>query len=143
MGGAKIFEVELFFAAAGWKQVSQLGKNGWTGQYRRGSHNLAIHSRSGVGDVVANLNGRGVIAECKKGPLITKPGSPERPLLATALGQALLFEADPSDIVGAAVLDTAAFRRIAEDWRVRPLLQRAGIGIWLVNRNGKVDGFSA
>lgn len=93
-----------------------------------------------IGDVEAWIGGRRVVAECKKGPLVKKPGSLEYPLLTTAIGQALLFKAEEDDILVAAVPDTSAFRRISEEWRQRPRLKRAGIQIVLVSRTGAVSG---
>src|SRR4051812_25392375 len=93
------------------------------------------HSRPGEGHVITAINGRRIIAECKKGPLARRPRSPEYPLLPTALGQALLFDVSADDIVIAAVPDTPVFRRLAEAWRKRPLVRRAGIRIVLVSRD--------
>jgi hypothetical protein len=80
------------------------------------------------------VNGRRIIAECKKGPLTEKPGSPEYPLLTTAIGQALLFDASETALVVAAVPDTPTFRRIAELWRHRSRLRASGIEIALISR---------
>jgi hypothetical protein len=142
VGDAVIFDIGRFMAATGWKQIKepQVGRNAWTGAYRRGDKTIRVHSRPGEGDVVATVDGRRIVAECKKGPLIRKPGSPEYPLLTTALGQALLFDVSANDIVVAAVPDTPGFQRLAEAWRNRPLVRRAGIRIALVARDGAVSG---
>jgi hypothetical protein len=92
--------------------------------------------------VEATVNGRRIIAECKKGPLVKKPGSPEYPLLTTAIGQALLFQASEGDLLVAAVPDTPTFGRIAAAWRERPRLKASGIEIALVSRSGAVSGLS-
>jgi hypothetical protein len=142
VGDAVIFDIGRFMAATGWEQIKepQVGRNAWTGAYRRGDKTIRVHSRPGEGDVVATVNGRRIVAECKKGPLVRKLGSLEYPLLTTALGQALLFEVSADDIVVAAVPDTPVFRRLAEAWRNRPLVRRAGIRIALVARDGAVSG---
>jgi hypothetical protein len=142
VGNAVIFDIGRFMAGTGWEQTKepQVGRNAWTGAYRRGDKTIRVHSRPGEGDVVATVDGRRIIAECKKGPLVRKPGSPEYPLLTTALGQALLFEVSADDIVVAAVPDTPVFRKLAEIWRSRPLVRRAGIRIVLVARDGAVSG---
>jgi hypothetical protein len=142
VGDAVIFDIGRFMAGTGWEQTKepQVGRNAWTGAYRRGDKTIRVHSRPGEGDVVATVDGRRIIAECKKGPLVRKPGSPEYPLLTTALGQALLFEVSADDIVVAAVPDTPVFRKLAETWRSRPLVRRAGIRIVLVARDGAVSG---
>jgi len=46
------------------------------------------------------------------------------------------------DIVVAAVPDTPVFHTLAESWRTRPLVKRAGIRIALVTRDGAVSGLS-
>ncbi|MFC4173721.1 hypothetical protein ACFOYU_16935 [Microvirga sp. GCM10011540] len=142
VGDAVIFDIGRFMAGTGWEQIKepQVGRNAWTGSYRRGNKTIRVHSRPGEGDVVATVDGRRIVAECKKGPLIRKPGSPEYPLLTAALGQALLFEVSADDIVVAAVPDTPVFRKLAETWRSRPLVRRAGIRIALVACDGAVSG---
>ncbi|MBJ6127535.1 hypothetical protein JAO75_19215 [Microvirga sp. BT325] len=142
VGDAVIFDIGRFMAATGWEQIKepQVGRNAWTGTYRRGDKTIRVHSRPSEGDVVATVAGRRIVAECKKGPLVRKPGSPEYPLLTTALGQALLFEVSADDIVVAAIPDTPVFRKLAESWRSRPLVRRASIRIALVARNGAVSG---
>lgn len=140
VGGVQIFALPEFLTQLGWQQITQSGKNAWSGAYERDGKRLTIHSKSGVGDVVARVNGARIIAECKKGPLIKKPGSPEYPLLTTAIGQVLLTRAEPNDVLVAAVPDTPAFRRIAAEWRERAGIKRAGINICLVARDGTVGG---
>jgi hypothetical protein len=142
VGDLLVFDIGRFMAGTGWEQIKepQVGRNAWTGTYRRGDKTIRVHSRPGEGDVVATVDGRRIVAECKKGPLVRKPGSPEYPLLTTALGQALLFHVAADDIVVAAVPDTPVFRKLAETWRSRPLVRRAGIRIALVARDGAVSG---
>lgn len=142
--GAEVFNIVEYLSVHGWDAVDRTPKsrNEWAAIYKRGSATMRIHSQSGLGDVVAMVGGVRVIAECKKGPLVKKPGSPEYPLLTAALGQALLFRAAQEDILVAAVPDTPTFRRIAADWRERPRLKSSGIQIALVNRNGDVSGLS-
>lgn len=140
---AEVFDIVGYLAGAGWVRDAEVtGKNAWATLYRRGNATLRVHSRSGQGDVEATVNGRRIIAECKKGPLVKKPGSPEYPLLTTAIGQALLFDADETDLLVAAVPDTPSFRRIADAWRNRPRLRASGIEIALVSRSGSVVGLS-
>jgi hypothetical protein len=142
VGDAVAFDIGRFMAGAGWEQIKapQVGRTTWTGAYRRGDKTIRAHSRPGEGDVVAQVNGRRIIAKCKKGPLVHKAGRAEHSLLAMALGQALLFDVSADDIVVAAVPDTAIFRRLAEAWRERPLVRRAGVRLALVHRDGAVSG---
>jgi hypothetical protein len=79
VGDAVIFDIGRFMAATGWQQIKkpQVGRNAWTGTYRRGDKTIRVHSRPGEGDVVAAIDGRRIGAVCKKGSLVRKPGSPE------------------------------------------------------------------
>jgi hypothetical protein len=142
IGDAALFDIGRFMAGTGWEQVKEprVGRNAWTGSYRRADKTIRVHSRPGEGDVITTINGRRIIAECKKGSLVHRPGSPEHPLLTMALGQALLSDVSADDIVIAAVPDTPVFRRLAEAWRNRPLVRRAGIRIVLVSRDSVVSG---
>ncbi|SCY98923.1 hypothetical protein [Microvirga guangxiensis] len=131
VGDAVNFDIGQFMAGTGWEQIKEphVGRNAWTGAYRRGDKIIRVHSRPGVGDVVATVDGRRIIAEFTKGPLVDKPGRTEHSLLRMALGQTLLFEVSADDIVVTAVPDTPAFRRVAETWRSPPHVRRAGIRI--------------
>jgi hypothetical protein len=141
-GNAIVFDIGRFMAGTGWEQIKepQVGRSTWTGAYRRGDKTIQVHSPPGEGNVVARVSGRRMIVECKKGPLVRKPGSPEYLLLTTALGQALPFDVPANDIVVVAMPDTPIFRRLAETWQERPLVKRAGIRIVLVARDGAVTG---
>jgi hypothetical protein len=140
VGGVEVFDIAGYLEWAGWVQErAGTGRNAWAGLYRRGPAALRVHSHSGKGDVEATVCGRRIIAECKKGPLVAKPSSPEYPLLTTAIGQALLFDAGEGDLVCAAVPDTPRFRKIAEQWRNRPRMRASGIEIALVARSGDVS----
>jgi hypothetical protein len=142
VGDAVVFDIGRFMAGTGWEPIKepQVGRNAWTGAYQRGDKTIRVHSRPGEGDVVAVVDGRRIAVECTKGPLVHKPGRAEHSLLTTALGQALLFEVSADDIVVAAVPDTPVFRKLAEDWRERPLVRRASLRIVLVARDGTVSG---
>ena len=142
LGDLQVFDIEGFLAVQSWQKTASEGSNRWTGTYKQSGKTLRVHSRSGLGDVVAVVGPNRLVAECKKGWLVPKKGSPERPLLATALGQALLLKVTENDLVIAAVPDTEASRKIATQWRERPLVKKAGIRICLVGQDGKVDGLS-
>jgi hypothetical protein len=144
VGDGDIFDIGRFMAATGWQPVKepQAGRNVWTGAYRRVDKTIRVHSRPGEGDVIATIDGRRIVAKCSRGPLARKPGHSERSLLTTALGEALLFDIAADDIVVAAVPDTPVLRMLAETWRRRPLIRRAGIRIALVARDGAVSGLA-
>jgi hypothetical protein len=142
--GEEVFDISGYLRSYKWELAvaNPESRNAWAAIYRRAGATMRVHSRSGVGDVETSIAGRRVIAECKKGPLVRKPGSPEYPLLTTAIGQALLLPTEGDDVTIAAVPDTPVFRRIAEDWRSRPKLKASGIQIVLVNRDGTVSGLN-
>jgi hypothetical protein len=142
VGDPIVFDIGRFMAWTGWEQIRepQFGRGARTGAYRRNDKTIRVHSRPGEGDVVATIDGRRVVAQCKKGPLVRKTGGPEYALLTAALGQALLFDVSADDIVVTAVPDTLVFRKLAEIWRSRPLVRQAGIRIALVARDGAVSG---
>jgi hypothetical protein len=144
VGDLLVFDIDRFMAGTGWEQTKkpQVSRNAWTGTYRRGDKTIRVHSRPGEGNVVAMIDGRRIVAQCSKEPLARKPGRAEPSLLTTALGEALLFDIGGDDIVVAAVPDTPVFRMLAETWRRRPLVRRAGIRIALVARDGAVLGLA-
>jgi hypothetical protein len=142
--GAEVFNIAGYLSAFGWELIERNAgsRNEWAATYRRREATMRVHSQPGIGDVAATIYGMRVIAECKKGPLVKKLGSQENPRLTSAIGQALLLDAEPDDLLVAAVPSTDAFRRLAVQWRERPRLRAAGIQIALVGRDGTVDGLS-
>ena len=139
--GDEVFPISAFLADMGWRQVKQIGQNDWRGWYERSGQRLWIHSRSGVGDVVAHVGAQRVRAECKGGPLVKLSGSKEYPRLRGTLGQVITVEeVDANDVLAVAVPGTPRFRKLAEKWREAPLVKRAGIQILLVDRDGTVEG---
>jgi hypothetical protein len=139
--GAEVFPIDAFMTAEEWTMTTRMGKNAWQGTYVREDHQLTIHSRSGVGDVVAVVADKRIRAECKGGPLVKKPGSREYPVLRGALGQIVTVEqVDGDDVLVVAVPYTPRFQRLADRWREAPLVRRMGIRIVLVGRDGMVEG---
>jgi hypothetical protein len=142
LGSKVIFPIDEFLTHHGWPQTAQDGKNKWQGTYEKSGKLLIVHARSGEGDVVANVDGKRIRVECKKGPLVKKPGSPEYPILREALGQVLTMEnVRPNDVLAVAVPNTNANAKLAGKWRDRPLVKRSKIRIVLVGRDGRVEGF--
>lgn len=136
------FPIIDFMKLSGWKSSKQTGR--WQGNYCCGTSEIGIeiHSQPGVGDVVAELkNGNILRVESKKGPLTLVSGSPEYPLLRSALGHLLtLDEVNQNDVIAVAVPKSARFPQLAERWRNAPLIKRCGIQILLVGRDNQVEG---
>jgi hypothetical protein len=141
VGRDRIFPIVAFLAETGWTQVRQRGSNAWQGDYVNGDQHLIIHSRPGVGDVVMQVGDQRVRAECKGGPLVRSPSSQEYPILRRALGQVITVQqVDRGDVLLVAVPQSPKLRELASRWRDAPLVQRAGIQIVLVGRDGSVEG---
>jgi hypothetical protein len=137
------FPVAAFLTSLGW-----LGSEAeqWQGCYRCRdiTSRIVVHSKSGVGDVVAELStGQRFRVECKKGPLVASASSSEYVLLRAALGHVVTSEElQETDILAVAVPNSERFRALSSRWRKAPLVQKCGIRILLVDSNG-VHGFDA
>ena len=140
IAGRRIFDIEGFLSTQRWKLARQQGQRPWHGIYGRRLQELHVSSASGTADVVLQLGNRRAVAECKGGPLVKKPGNPEHRILKEALGQALIWNGLPHDLVMVAVPDTPRFRKVASDWQQRPLVRLTGIQIALVAPSGTVSG---
>ena len=142
--GAKVhFELVPFLASIGWR-ADDVGPR-WQAVYRSEEHDasIRIHSQSGQGDVVANLeDGTTFFAEAKGGPLERSKSSDEYPILREALGQLLTLESvSQSPVLAVAVPHSAKFASLAERWRTAPLIVRSGIRILTVAPSGEVSGW--
>lgn len=135
---AKCFDIGGFLTGKRWEQKRPLGKNAWAGDYERAGKELEAHSRPGEGDVVIQLGGQRLVAECKKGPRQKSKNGQERRLLAEAIGQATKWHGKTNDLVFVAVPRTAEFQRVAGDWLRSILFQRTGIRIVLVGEDDSV-----
>jgi hypothetical protein len=109
---------------------------------RAATQQLHINSKSGTGDVVVQIGQWRVVAECKGGPLVKKRSSPEHRILKEVVGQAMLWNPEPNDLLIVAVPNTQWFQPLATTWRQAPLVRRVGIQIVLVSPDGGVSGFT-
>ncbi|EGR2435111.1 hypothetical protein AWJ09_12795 [Vibrio cholerae] len=142
VGSTIIFPIVEFLNAEGWIGLEQDEK--WQSKFinEEFSQGIIIHSASGEGDLVSNLtNGYTLRVESKKGPMVSKPGSKEYPLIREAIGQLMTVEyANEDDILAVAVPESPKFLDLARQWRDRPLMKHAGIHIITVNRNNRITG---
>lgn len=142
VGASSIFPIVEFLNAEGWIGVKQDEK--WQCKYnhKEYSQGIVIHSSSGKGDLVSNLkNGYKLRVESKKGPIVSKKGSREYPLIREAIGQLMTVEyAEDNDILAVAVPESTKFLELADQWRNRPLMKLAGINIITVNRKNQIKG---
>jgi hypothetical protein len=116
----------------------------WQGTYAHAQHrhHLVIHSRPGLGDVVAELvTGQTLRAECKKGSVVRSERSQEYPALREALGQLLTVEeVGDRDLFAVAVPHSSKTVALCGRWRQAPLVQRSGICLLTVSRDDEVFG---
>lgn len=135
------FKIKEFMHEHGWRNTGD--PDVWQADYvSQAGGRIRVHSKPGVGDVVAQLgSGDTLRVECKKGSLAKSKSSEEYPLVREALGQLLTMrEVAPDDILAVAVPRSPKFSELAERWREAPLIQRFGIRILTVGRDGKVEG---
>jgi hypothetical protein len=143
VGDNEIFPITDYLSERNWTQVEQRGSREWQGVYERDKQRLVIHARPGVGDVVATVGSMRLRAECKGGPLITRPGSREYRILWGVLGQLLTVEhIEDDDIMVAALPFSPKFSSLADRWRNRPLVINSKIEIVLIHRDGTVEGLN-
>ena len=137
--GRAVFPIRAFLRSEGWSQTRQKGKNPWQGSYRKGPKDLVIEAQPDLGDVIARVGSRRLIAECKAGNLVKKNGMPEYGRLYSALGQLVAKEGiQRRDILIAAIPDTERFRALVGEFKKRPLVRLTKIRFALVGR-GKVE----
>lgn len=136
------FPMRDFMATLGWAGDAQ-DRCQTTYRHRDHSAAIEIHSRPGLGDVVATLSdGIPFIAEAKKGPLARSKSSAEFPLLREALGQLLTIDELPENaMLAVAVPHSPKFVELASRWRKAPLVRRVGIHILTVSQDGSVAGW--
>lgn len=142
VGSTVIFPIIEFLNAEGWIGLEQVEKWQCKFIHEDFSQGIIIHSSSGEGDLVSSLtNGYTLRVESKKGPMVSKPGSKEYPLIREAIGQLMTVEyAKDDDILAVAVPESSKFLDLAVQWRARPLMKHAGIHIITVNRNNQITG---
>jgi hypothetical protein len=140
-GGQVIFHVPDFMQDQGWIMIEKPGPYEWLGTYEKSGRRLHISPNATGGDVVAKVGSKCIRAECKKGFLQKRTGSPENRLVHEAIGQLMTVkEADrEKDVFIVAVPLSEAHRRKC-DWQLRPLMQKVEISIVLVGRDGNVEG---
>jgi hypothetical protein len=136
------FPIVEFLNSFGWRSSEQSMR--WQCSYQHTTYKSAIvvHSSSGEGDLVVELNnGRKLRVEAKKGPLIRSKSSQEYPLIREAIGQLMTIElAHPNDLLAVAVPHSEKFAELANQWRNRPLMKNAGIHIITVRRDNSITG---
>jgi hypothetical protein len=127
----------------GFDRVSGLGKTSYGGVYRREKQTIKVTCKSGLGDVVARIDQRVLVAECKGGIINSQHAGQTSKLrrgLCEAVGLLLSRSLDGERHV-AVVPATQVTERIARRMLMRA--NAAGIEIALVDEHGAVRLASA
>lgn len=140
---AKQFDIAAYLSAQGFIRSEGLGATSYGGIYCRGPDAITVFPRSGLGDVVASVGGRKVIAECKGGVVNSTHGgvlSRTRSGLSELIGQLMVLPVDESQQIA-----VRPYTKTAEALAVRlaPRCQLAGIEIALVHEDGRLAFVSA
>lgn len=136
---AKLFDISDLLVRRGFHKTASIGKTSYRGRYVRDLNTITVNPKSGLGDVVALINGQRVVAECKGGTVNSShPGQKSRLRrgLSELIGQLMILpKGDEPQI--AVLPHTTEVQRQAFKMRDRCLL--AGIEIALVQQDGAVS----
>jgi hypothetical protein len=136
---AKIFDIGAFLARLGFQKSEGLGTTSYGGRYVRGSETVVIRPTPGLGDVLGEVAGRKVIAECKGGVINSTHAGQKSRLrrgMSELIGQLMVLPVDNSRQV-AVMPFTGEIARLAQ--RLAPRCDAAGIEIALVQADGRID----
>jgi len=132
---AKVHDIRAWLTSAGFACDS----DGCAGQYARGKGTITVAFQSGVGDVVGQVGGETIFAECKGGIVNTRhPGqrSKLRKGLCEAVGQLLGRKPLGGERQVAVAPYTPLTLSLAK--RMAPRAASVGIKIALVRPNGSI-----
>lgn len=134
----KQFDFAAWLLRREFAKVSSLGTTAYGGVYRNAAgQTITVHPKSGLGDVVAEVGGRIISAECKGGIINTRHSGQVSRLYKGLCETVGLLMATPSPGRQVAVVPlTEGTRRLAERLAARCAL--AGIEIALVGARGEV-----
>lgn len=135
---AKIFDIVRFMVLLGFTRAAPLGRTPYGGRYVRGAQTLIINPTSGKGDVVGEVDGRRVVAECKGGVVNSSHNgqrSRTRKGMSELIGQLMILPANGDRHV-AVLPETYDTARLAPILAVR--CAQVGIEIALIREDGSV-----
>jgi len=135
----KRFDIRSWLEAEGFTLTPAGGRTAYCGVYDRTLHKVTVQSRAGDGDVVATIEGRRIVAECKGGVVNSKHAGQKSKLrraVLEAVGQ-LLCRPQGDERQVAVVPDAPESRKWAK--RIALRAWAAGIEVALVDRKGGVE----
>ena len=134
---AKRFNIAGWLNARGFARSESFGSTSYGGTYARDEETVVVKPLSGVGDVVAEVDGIRVVAECKGGILNTRHAGQTSKLrrgLCEAVGLLMSTPREGRQI--AVVPNTETTLKLAK--KLAPRARDAGIEIALVDAQGNV-----
>ncbi len=140
----KRHDLKTTLEANGLKLIQPEGTTPYGGTYQQGNQTVRVTLRPGLGDVVAQLNEKKLIAECKGGIVNTRHAgqlSKLRKGLCEAVGLLMARPANPQERHVAVVPATPETKKVAN--RMCKRAAAAGIEIALVDENGLVNFVSS
>lgn len=135
---AKIFDIVGFLGRAGFALAEPLGMTAYGGRYVNGDQTIVVRPASGLGDVLGEVAGRRVIAECKGGVINTTHAGQKSRLrkgLSELIGQLMVLPVDGARQI-AVLPNTPDTVRLAQRLVARCSL--AGIELALVEIDGAI-----
>lgn len=136
----KRFDFTSYLAGRGFSLTKPMGSTAYGGIYEAADgRSILINPKSGLGDVIADMDGASFFAECKGGIVNTKHAgqvSRLRKGLAETIGQLMVVPLLEGQRQFAVVPRTPATQTVAKRLALRALA--AGIEIVLVDRDGTV-----
>jgi hypothetical protein len=135
---AKIFDIVGFLGRAGFALAEPLGTTAYGGRYVNGDQTIVVRPASGLGDVLGEVAGRRVIAECKGGVVNTTHAGQKSRLrkgLSELIGQLMVLPVDGARQI-AVLPNTSDTARLAQRLVARCSL--AGIELALVEVDGAI-----
>lgn len=136
---AKIFDIVGLLRRLGYEKSESIGTTSYGGRYVCGQNTIVVRPASGLGDVLAEVGGRKVIAECKGGVINSTHAGQKSRLrrgLSELIGQLMVLPIDDAKQV-AVLPHTAEVARLAQ--RLAPRCATAGIEIALVQSDGRIE----
>ena len=136
----KQFDAAKWLKSEGFIKISPLGRTRLGGEYRREGQTLVIYPCSGLGDVVARINGGDVKVETKGGLINSKYAGQVSKLrrgLQEAVGQLMSSPRDEGARLIAAVPSHPETEKVAQ--RLLERCNIVGIDIALLSADGTVD----
>lgn len=138
---AKIFEIVPFLTKLEFRRVAPVGRTLYGGRYVRGNQTIIVNPTSGKGDVVAEIDGRRIVAECK-GAVINSQHNGQRSRtrkgMSELIGQLMILPANGDRHI-AVLPETYDTLRLAPTLAKRAA--QVGIEIALINESGEVQYF--